>query len=668
MNPSDIRIGQGIDYHRLVEGRRLILGGAEIPFEKGLEGHSDADALLHAICDALLGAAALGDIGQHFPDTDPAYRGRNSLYFLDEVRKKIEEAGWTVGNIDATILLQRPKIAPHADKMRLNIAQTLGIDVQDVNVKATTTEGMNAEGRGEGVSVQAVALLCRKRGNMNSQDSIRVRFAPSPTGFLHVGNVRTALFNRLLAGRHKGTFILRVEDTDAERSDVKYEKQLMEDLRWLGLDWNEGIEVGGDYGPYRQTDRYDLYTGYAIQLLEADLAYHCFCTEEELEEVRQEQLARRETTVYSGRCRNFTRHEVAVKLNEGIPSTLRLRVRPGIVGFDDLVFGRIEIDTDQISDPVLLRSDGSPTYNFCCVIDDMQMKITHVIRGDGHLSNTHRQILIYEALRVEPPQFAHLSTILGPDGQKLSKRHGATSIEEFRRQGYLPEALVNYLALLGWSPVTDGQEIMSLDEISAQFDLARVVKSSAIFDTAKLNWMNRTYIVNTPGAVLVKTAKQYFVDAGLFPADSGNKSPQADAWLGEVIDIIKTHVDHLDQLPAVTGIIYGLTDDTSEIDDEVRALLAAPEARAVADEFARLVCEKETLTPESYREIVGQVKAATKQKGRNLFHPIRAALTGRDSGPDLEKLIEVYEQGSRLTLPRKVMSCRERLQAIRSLV
>jgi len=671
MNPSDIHIGQGIDYHRLVEGRRLVLGGVEIPFEKGLKGHSDADVLLHAVCDALLGAAGLGDIGRHFPDTNPEYQDRNSLYFLGEVRKKIEAAGWAAGNIDVTLVLQAPKIAPYVDMMRLNIAETLGIEIRNVSVKATTTEGMNAEGRGEGVSAQAVALLFNYelritnfKGNMNTQDLIRVRFAPSPTGFIHVGNVRTALFNRLLAGRHNGTFILRIEDTDAERSEPEYEKRLMEDLRWLGLDWNEGMEIGGDYGPYRQTDRYDLYQKYAEQLFEAGKAYRCFCTEEELEAVRQEQLERRETTVYSGKCSNLTQHEIYVKLNEEIPFTLRMRVRPGVTGFDDLVFGRINIETNQISDPVLLRSDGSPTYNFCCVIDDALMKITHVIRGDGHLSNTHRQILIYEALEFEPPRFAHLSTILGPDGQKLSKRHGAASVEEFRRQGYLPEALVNYLALLGWSPVTDGQEIMSLDEISAQFDLNRVVKSPATFDIAKLNWMNRTYIGNTPGSDLIATVKPYFVEAGLFPADSGEDSSKADAWLSEVIDLIKTRVDHLDQLPAEAGIIYSLAGDSSVIDDAVRTLLSSPEARAVADEFARLVNEKESLNPESYREIVGQVKAATKQKGRNLYHPIRAALTGRDSGPDLEKLIAVYEQGSRLALPRNVMSCSERIRLI----
>jgi glutamyl-tRNA synthetase/nondiscriminating glutamyl-tRNA synthetase len=498
---------------------------------------------------------------------------------------------------------------------------------------------------------------------MNSLNPIRVRFAPSPTGFLHVGNVRTALFNWLVAAKHEGKFILRVEDTDAERSELKYEHQLMEDLRWLGLNWNEGIEYGGDYGPYRQTDRYAIYQKYAQQLLDEDKAFQCFCSEDELEAVRQLQLAKHETPRYSGKCRKLSKHHIDVMHSDKVPCTLRLRVRPGTVGFDDLVFGRIDIDTAQISDPVILRSDGSPTYNFCCVIDDYLMKITHVIRGDGHMSNTHRQILIYEALGAPKPQFAHLSTILGPDGQKLSKRHGATSIEEFRRQGYLPEALANYLALLGWSPTTDGQEVMSLDEIKAQFDLSRVVKSPAIFDNAKLNWMNRTYINKTPGNVLAAAAKPFFVEAGLI-----TEEPDAaiTAWLAQAIDLVKTHVDHLDQLPCEMGIIMGFETDPPEIAPEVRATLATPEGRAVADEFARLVNETDVLTAEAYREMVGKVKAATKQKGKNLYHPIRAALTGRDSGPDLEALIAIYETGSLLNLPRKVMSCKERLKAILS--
>jgi nondiscriminating glutamyl-tRNA synthetase len=496
---------------------------------------------------------------------------------------------------------------------------------------------------------------------MSSENRVRVRFAPSPTGFLHVGNVRTALFNWFLARRHGGAFILRIEDTDAERSRPEYERQLMEDLRWLGLEWNEGIERGGQYGPYRQSDRFAIYQMHAQQLLDENRAFRCFCSEEELERVRSEQLARNETAHYSGKCRRLSPDEVESLRKAGTPFTLRLRVRSGTVGFSDLVFGRIDIDTAQISDPILLRSDGSPTYNFCCVVDDFLMNISHVIRGEGHLSNTHRQILIYEALGAPVPQFAHLSTILGPDGQKLSKRHGATSLEEFRRQGYLPEALANYLALLGWSPPNEGQEVMSLGEIAQQFDLSRVLKSPATFDTAKLDWMNRSYINKTAGEALVDKTKGYFVDANLIPDELDS---EMNLWLVQVIDLLKMRVDHLDQLASEANIVYGFETDPPEIDAELRELLKNPEALDVAQEFARIVGERDTLSPEGYREIVGEVKAKTRQKGRKLFHPIRAALTGRDSGPELEKLIVLYEEGSRLNLPRKVMSCRERLQAI----
>lgn len=494
---------------------------------------------------------------------------------------------------------------------------------------------------------------------------VRVRFAPSPTGYLHVGNVRTALFNLLFARHHKGVFIIRIEDTDAERSRQKYEKQLLDDLRWLGLDWDEGVGREGNFGPYRQSDRFEIYQKYAQQLIEQDKAFRCFCSEEELEKVRQTQLAHKVTAHYSGKCRHLSHSEIEARLKSGAPFTLRLRVRPGTVGFSDLVFGRIDIETAQISDPVLLRSDKSPTYNFCCVIDDCLMNISHVIRGDGHLSNTHRQILIYEALGAPIPQFAHLSTILGPDGQKLSKRHGATSVEEFQRQGYLPEALANYLALLGWSPPNEGQEIMSLEEITGLYDLSRVLKSPAIFDKQKLDWINRSYINKAPGEALVETAKGFFAESGLVPAEPDQPTL---SWLARVIDLVKTRVDHLDQLPAESAVVYGFCANPSEIEASARETLTGNDAKAVAQEFAHRVEEHEVLTPEIYRDIVAQVKAATNQKGRNLYHPIRAALTGRGSGPELEKLIPLYEEGFRLKLPRKVMSCRERLRAVLSAI
>jgi nondiscriminating glutamyl-tRNA synthetase len=495
----------------------------------------------------------------------------------------------------------------------------------------------------------------------SSANSVRVRFAPSPTGYLHVGNIRTALFNWLVAGHHNGTFILRIEDTDAERSKPEYETRLIEDLRWLGLEWNEGVGKGGDFGPYRQSERYEIYQRYAQQLLDEDKAFRCFCSEEELEKVRQEQLARNETPRYSGKCRHLKPEEAELRRKSGAASTLRLRVRPGTVGFQDLAFGRLDIETGQISDPVILRSDNSPTYNFCCVVDDSLMKITHVIRGEGHLSNTHRQILIYEAFGMPVPQFAHLSTVLGSDGQKLSKRHGATSVDEFRRQGYLPEAVTNYLALLGWSPPNEGQEIMSHEELIRLFDLSRVLKSPATFDKAKLDWMNRSYIIGATGDSLLERAGVFFVEAGLVPKQMDER---VRSWLIRVIEILKTRVDHLDQLPQQAEIVYGFEPGSPQLNEEAREVLKQPEGRNVAVEFARLVEKSGSLTAEAYRAIVAEVKTVTRQKGRNLFHPIRAALTGSGSGPELEMLIPLYEEGSRLQLPCKVMSCRERLHAI----
>jgi glutamyl-tRNA synthetase len=498
---------------------------------------------------------------------------------------------------------------------------------------------------------------------MDSLTGVRVRFAPSPTGYLHVGNVRTALFNWLVARHSNGSFILRIEDTDAERSRPEFENRLLEDLLWLGLEWDEGVDRPGPCGPYRQSDRYAIYRDYAQRLLARDKAFRCFCSEAELEKMRQEQLARGEMPLYSGKCRQLSRAEAEARRVAGDASTVRLRVRPGTAGFSDLVYGRIDVATTQISDPVILRSDDSPTYNFSCVVDDVLMKISHVIRGEGHLSNTHRQILIYEALEAPVPAFAHLSTVLGPDGQKLSKRHGAASVEEFRLQGYLPEAVANYLSLLGWSPPEEGQEILALDDIARLFELSRVSKSPAIFDRAKLDWMNRSYLGRIPSDQLAARSARYFASAGLIPSQAGEAVLE---WLALVVDAVRSHADHLDQLPQGTSIIFGFETDPPELDADAREALRHPAALDVAREFSRLVEEREIVTPEAYREILNQVKAATKQKGKNLFHPIRAALTGRGSGPELEKLIPIYEEGSRLDLPKRVMSCAERLRAVLS--
>jgi glutamyl-tRNA synthetase len=368
-----------------------------------------------------------------------------------------------------------------------------------------------------------------------------------------VGNVRTALYNWLFARQQKGAFVLRIEDTDAERSARSHEEQLIDDLRWLGLDWDEGPDSGGACGPYRQTERFDLYRQYAGQLLLQQSAYYCFCTPEELERNRELQLAGGGQPRYSGKCRAVSAEQAEQRRARGEPAALRLKVRPGRVGFEDLVFGKIEVDCEVIGDPILLRSDGTANYNFAVVVDDALMKISHVIRGEGHLSNTHRQILLYEALGWAPPQFAHLSTLLGSDGAKLSKRHGATSIAEFRERGYLPAATVNYLALLGWSPPGEGDEILTLQEMTKQFSFDRVSKSPAIFDEEKLNWVNRSHMKALPAAALVDQARPFLVKAGLLP---DARTPKLDRLIEMILAATINHLDRLEQVVPESRLIF----------------------------------------------------------------------------------------------------------------
>ena len=324
---------------------------------------------------------------------------------------------------------------------------------------------------------------------------MRLRFAPSPTGQLHVGNARTALFNWLLARGQGGTFILRIEDTDLERSSRESERAILEDLRWMGLDWSEGIDAGGDHGPYRQTERLHMYRAYAVELLSSGAAYHCFCPAEQLEADRQAALAAGRPPKYVGRCRGITRDEARRRIEDGEKAVIRFRVPEGSrdVVFTDLVRGEVRFNTDVIGDPVLVRSDGVPAYNYAVVIDDALMEITHVIRGEDHISNTPRQLLLYEAFGWRPPVFAHVSLVMGPDHSPLSKRHGATSVAEFRARGYLPEALTNYLALIGWSPGAD-EEVLPIDELATRFRLEDVGHSAGVFDVEKLAWVNRHYL------------------------------------------------------------------------------------------------------------------------------------------------------------------------------
>jgi glutamyl-tRNA synthetase/nondiscriminating glutamyl-tRNA synthetase len=492
---------------------------------------------------------------------------------------------------------------------------------------------------------------------MAQNDQVRVRFAPSPTGQLHIGNVRTALFNWLFARQKGGVFILRIEDTDLERSEARYESQLMEDLKWLGLDWDEGPDVGGPYPPYRQSDKMDVYRTYAERLIQERKAYYCFCTAEELERDREQAMAEQRQPNYSGKCRNIDLAEAQRRRAAGEPAAIRLKIPERPIRFHDIVRGDVEFSNEVVSDPIIVRSSGMPTYNYVVVIDDADMKITHVVRGDDHISNTPKQVAVYEALGLPVPEFAHLSTILGPDRERLSKRHGATSVMNFREMGILPEALMNSLALLGWAPTGGDREIFPKDELIKEFSLERVTPSPAVFDTEKLHWLNRHYIKQSPPERIHQMGTEILQHAGLLPASlNGN----ASNWANSMIDLLAPYVDQLDQLPEKAKIIF---------ENDPKAALALPEnaeafandkGKAVAQAFAKRAAS-ESLTPERFKAIMDEVKAETGAKGKDLFHPVRIMLIGSHSGPDFNKLIPLLEDGSRLELPAHVKSVRERV-------
>src|SRR6476646_1712173 len=514
---------------------------------------------------------------------------------------------------------------------------------------------------------------------MAQNDKVRVRFAPSPTGQLHIGNVRTALFNWLFARQKGGTFILRIEDTDLERSEARYETQLMEDLKWLGIDWDEGPDVGGPYPPYRQSDKMHVYRSYAERLIKEQKAYYCFCTAEELEHDRQQAMAEQRQPNYSGKCRNIDPAEAERRRAAGEPAAIRLQIPERPIRFHDIVRGDVEFSNEVVSDPIIVRSSGMPTYNYVVVIDDADMKITHVIRGDDHISNTPKQVAVYEALGLPVPEFAHLSTILGPDRERLSKRHGATSVASFRDMGVLPEALMNYLALLGWAPSGGDREIFSKDELIKEFSLERVTPSPAVFDTEKLHWLNRHYIkqkisgavsITLPGVMIrgevtVKPPPtihelgiEFLQRAGLLPA---NVNGNVKGWSNGLIDLLAPYVDQLDQLPEKAKIIFNHDAAAALALPENTEVFASDKAKPVMQAFAKRAANESPLTPERFKAIMDEIKAETGAKGKDLFHPVRIMLIGSHSGPDFNKLITVIEDGSKLEVPTHVKSVRERV-------
>lgn len=468
----------------------------------------------------------------------------------------------------------------------------------------------------------------------DSTSGVRVRFAPSPTGKLHIGGARTAIYNWAFARATGGTFVLRIEDTDPERSTEENTQIILRALRWLGLDWDEGPEVGGDFGPYKQTERFDTYKAALEQLKERGAVYPCFCTKETLDAKRE--AAEKTEGGYSGydrTCRSLSVEEAQARIDAGEPHVWRLKVpeNHGPIEFDDAVYGHMSFPADVMDDMILVRTDGTPTYNFAVVCDDANMHITHVIRGDDHLSNTPRQILIYEALGLEAPTFAHLSMILGADGKKLSKRHGATSVEEYRDAGYLSDAFVNYLALLGWS--LDGETtIIPRDVLASKFSLDRISKNPATFDPKKLDWVNAEYINGMSDA---QFADEIMVpelhEAGLI---EGNVEYGED-WIDALAAIVKPRTKMPSDAVTVAAPIFA-TAETLEYDEKsVNKGLAKEGMGAILDAAKAALEGVDEWTAANIDAALEPLPEQMDLKKRVVFQAVRVAVCGNMVSPPL---------------------------------
>jgi glutamyl-tRNA synthetase len=480
---------------------------------------------------------------------------------------------------------------------------------------------------------------------------------------LHVGNARTALFNWLMARGQGGTFIVRIEDTDAERSTKESEQAILDDLRWLGLDWDEGVAVGGDSGPYRQTERLHIYRAHAIELLSAGRAFHCFCSAEQLEADRQDALKGGKPPKYTGRCRTVSREAARKRIEQGEAAVIRFRVPDsGSVTFDDIVRGPLTFDMDVIGDFVLLRSNGVPAYNFAVVVDDVLMKITHIVRGEDHISNTPRQVLLYQAFGWTPPVFAHVPYVLGPDHAPLSKRHGATSVKEFRDRGYLPEALTNYLALIGWSP-GEGEELLPIDELARRFRLENVGHSAGVFDTEKLAWVNRHYLKTADHRRLAELALPYLQQVGWIATATATDLE----FLTQVVPAAAASVDRVEQVARRLTFLFDYSAERAVENPRIRD--EASDARAVIEALAEdLVASGPLVDRDAFRAAATRVREKTGQKGKALFHPIRLALTGEAEGLELDLAVPAIERGAALTDSgvRRIPGARERAAAFAS--
>lgn len=466
-------------------------------------------------------------------------------------------------------------------------------------------------------------------------DEVRVRIAPSPSGNLHVGTARTALFNYLFAKKNNGKFVLRIEDTDLDRSSDAYIKNIYDSLKALGLNWDEGPDVGGPYGPYQQSDRFDIYPKYAQKLIESGHAYECFCTQEELEAEKEESIKNKRAHVYSGKCRHLTEEQKEAFRKEGRKPSIRFHVpTEGETKFTDLVKGDLKFENNLIGDFVIMKSNGTPTYNFAVVIDDMEMKISHIIRGEDHISNTAKQVLLYEALGAEVPQFGHLGMILAPDRSKLSKRHGATAVSEFVEKGYLTDALINFVAMLGWSP-SDGQEIKTLDEIAADFRIGEISSSNSIFEYDKLNWMNGQYIKKMDIKELTEMVKPFLGEYDL--------SELSEEKLQKMVEVTREPITILSDLKEDVKYFFG-RDVEVEADVQEKVLNTENSQNVLKYVVDNELCKWDFDNEEKLHDQLGELRAFFKEQGikpKETMWAIRAAVTGRTHGADMVAVLQI---------------------------
>ncbi|GKU84923.1 glutamate--tRNA ligase [Niallia sp. NCCP-28] len=471
-------------------------------------------------------------------------------------------------------------------------------------------------------------------------NEIRVRYAPSPTGHLHIGNARTALFNYLFARNKGGKFIIRIEDTDKKRNIEGGEESQLKYLKWLGMDWDESVDIGGEYGPYRQSERTDIYKKYYTELLERELAYKCYCTEEEIEAEREDQLKNNETPKYSGKCRHLTKEEQEKLEAEGREPSIRIKVPENVVyEFEDMVKGSVSFDSETIGDYVIIKKDGTPTYNFAVAIDDHLMEISHVLRGDDHITNTPKQLMIYDAFGWTRPIFGHMTLIVNENRKKLSKRDESIIqfIEQYEELGYLPDALFNFITLLGWSPEGE-EELFSKDEFINIFDAARLSKSPALFDQQKLAWMNNQYIKKAELSKVVELAAPHLVKAGLINEQATEEEKN---WAESLIDLYQDQMSYGAEIVELSKLFFS---DEISYEGEAAEVLAGEQVPAVIQSFREELQNLDEWNADNIKAAIKKVQKATGQKGKNLFMPIRVAATGQTHGPDLPKAIALLGQ------------------------